>query len=475
MGESGLKVGVINVPMTYPPEPVNGYMISGLDSPGGSKAVTFPEALFHEIESVFGDVNPQIRYLGYLKSAERRTALLHSLDEMSDHYCRVTEYLLRKHPVDVAMVVFTATDTAQHFFWHYMDESHPHHDAGGANRYGEAILKVYRKIDQVISRLTRALPEESSVILMSDHGFCPTSARVVYLNRYLCSLGLLKIASRPLSRFHPRALLDTGIRKADSLLRTRLTPRQKEAVARWMPGVRNKWEAHYSGMAQIDWQHTKAYSYEGLTFPPSIWINVQGARPEGIVDPGTEYEEVMRFLISKLSGLMDPVTGKQLIRKVYRKEEIYHGPYLDHAPDLTLSCWDEKPFLSKPSFNGNGDGEVVEYLGGRELSSGEWTGTHSLNGMVVLKGGAFAEGGRLQTAAIIDLAPTLLYLLGLPVPQDMDGRVLIEAFDPEFSAAHELIIQQTDEGEQQEHKSMTYTAEDAMQVTERLRQLGYVE
>jgi predicted AlkP superfamily phosphohydrolase/phosphomutase len=117
MGESNLKVGVINVPMTYPPEPVSGYMISGMDAPAGSTSITHPPELFAELAQHFDRVSKQVRYLGYLKTDERRDAVLQALDEADQHYLRLTTYLLERHPVDVAMIVFTSTDTVQHFFF----------------------------------------------------------------------------------------------------------------------------------------------------------------------------------------------------------------------------------------------------------------------------------------------------------------------------------------------------------------------
>ncbi|MDQ1335907.1 MAG: hypothetical protein QG552_2857, partial [Thermodesulfobacteriota bacterium] len=152
LSDAGMKVGIINVPMTYPPEAVNGYMISGLDAPENSRSITFPPALYQELEETFGKVSQTVRYLGYLKNDERRERVLKSLAEMDEHYLRLTRYLMRKHPVDVMMLVLTSTDSVQHFFWHYMDANHPHHDPADAT-FGSAILRVYQRIDGIIEEL----------------------------------------------------------------------------------------------------------------------------------------------------------------------------------------------------------------------------------------------------------------------------------------------------------------------------------
>jgi predicted AlkP superfamily phosphohydrolase/phosphomutase len=236
------------------------------------------------------------------------------------------------------------------------------------------------------------------------------------------------------------------------------------------------WESHYAGLSNIDWAQTKAYCYEILTFPSCVWINVQGLRPQGIVDPGAEYEQLMRFITDKLYELKDPMTGQQLISRVYRKQEIYHGPYLDQAPDLTLAWWDGVTLLGKPSFTQDGHEPVVSFTGGRPISAGEWGGTHALQGILVFRGKPFHKGKKLEQVEIVDLAPTLLHILGLPIREDMDGRVLHEAFKAEFAAAHGIATRiRGDSDDEASPQERTYSDAEAVKVEERLRGLGYIE
>jgi predicted AlkP superfamily phosphohydrolase/phosphomutase len=476
LNESGISVGVLNVPMTYPPDRLNGYMISGMDSPEDSTAITNPPELYQELQERFGKVSPQIRYLGYLKTDQRREGVLKGLEEMDAHYLQLTDYLLKKYPVDVAMVVFTSVDTVQHFFWQYMDRTHPQHDAVGAAKYGEAILRVYQRVDEIIAKLIGSLPEDTAVLLMSDHGFHPTSARIVHINRYLFDLGLLRLHDSSQQWYHPQTLIQATIKRVDTVLRRTLTPHQKAKVSQMFPGLRNMWESHYAGLSNIDWAQTKAYCYEILTFPSCVWINVKGLRPQGIVDPGAEYEQLMRFITDKLYELKDPMTGQQLISRVYRKQDIYHGPYLDQAPDLTLAWWDGITLLGKPSFTQDGHEPVVSFTGGRPISAGEWGGTHALQGILVFRGKPFHKGKKLEQVEIVDLAPTLLHILGLPIREDMDGRVLHEAFKAEFAAAHGIATRiRGDSDDEASPQERTYSDAEAVKVEERLRGLGYIE
>jgi len=476
LSEEGVSVGVLNVPMTYPPVPVRGYMISGLDAPDSSSAITFPPELYQELTDQFGKVSQQIRFLGYLNTDERRTALLRALADMSAHYSAMTQYLIERHPVDVVMVVFTATDTVQHFFWHYMDPAHPQYDAGAAENYRGAILQVYQQMDDIIGQLMACLPADATVALMSDHGGAPTSAREFYLNRYLAELGLLSLRRHSEIWYAPRALLQSAMKKLDVVFRKTLTPQHKERIASWFPRLRQTWEAHSSGLSQIDWQRTRAYGHEILTHPSGIWINVKGRRPQGIVQPGAEYEALVQWLMARLYELQDPLTGKQLINRVYRKEEIYHGPYLERAPDLTLEWWDGVTFIARRSFTDRATEQAIAYVGGQPITTATWSGSHTLNGILMLWGKPFQVGKQLAPSAIFDLAPTLLYVLGVPIPHDMDGRVLCEAFTEAFAAEHVVLRRQDVEGDQQHSpREETYSEAEAAQMAERLRNLGYIE
>lgn len=474
---AGVSVGVLNVPMTYPPEAVHGYIISGLEAPDNSAEITFPRELYQEIEQQFGQVSQQIRYLGYLTTDARRDALLQSLEAMNDHYYNMTQYLLKRYPVDVMMVVFTSTDTVQHFFWQYMDPSHPQYDASRADKYGGAICKVYQQMDDIISKLTANLPEETTVILMSDHGASPTSAREIYLNRYLAHLGLLHVHAMSQAWYHPKAWIHAAVQKADAFLKSTLTPQHKGRISRLFPQLRRTWESQSSGLSHIDWQRTKAYGYEVLTFPSGIWINLQGMRPQGTVRPGIEYEELLQFITEKLYELQDPRTGQQFIRRVYRKEEIYHGPYLDQAPDLTLAWWDGVTFVGRPSFTNSADHAVVRYVGGGPMAGGVWGGGHALAGMVCFRGQPFQPGRQVEQAEIIDLAPTLLYLLDVPIPEDMDGQVLRHAFTDAFVATHTLATRRDEASSPVGGATWdsTYADAEAQAIEQRLRGLGYIE
>ncbi|MGH8604133.1 MAG: alkaline phosphatase family protein, partial [Gammaproteobacteria bacterium] len=406
--EAQKTVGVLNVPFTFPPEPVDGYMMSGMDTPDEKSDFIHPASLREELEER-GELRLDIRYLGYMTSDERRDAVLQGLREIDEQRTATALYLMERYPTDLVMIVYTSTDTAAHYFWHYMDREHPFFDAQGAQRYGRAILEVYQRLDQTIGELLARLPEETAVVLVSDHGNGPTSDRVLHLNRYLDQLGLLKFQSDGTGRGRLKRLVQALVKRLDLFLRGNLSAQQKVKLAQLFPRLRRKWESYYSSTANIDWAATKAYGVEILASPPAIHINLKGVKPQGSVEK-EEYEDLVEFLIKRLYELKDPKTGRQLIKKVYRREEIYHGPYVERAPDLTLAWWEDGTFNAKPSAPGE---ERYPVVGSVQKTGGlksEWSGNHLLHGILLLKGNPFRPGLALEGARIIDMAPTLLYL-----------------------------------------------------------------
>src|SRR5205807_8488878 len=186
----------------------------------------------------------------------------------------------------------------------------------------------------------------------------------------------------------------------------------------------------------IDWSRTKAFCSEVLASPPNIWINLKGIKPRGIVEPA-EHRALTDFIMAKLLELKDPRTGKPIIARVYRRDELFQGPFSDEAADLILDWWSEDSlFSTQPSFRKDKKKPAVMIREHRPSEDSEWGGTHRLNGILIGRGPVLKSATEIESAQLIDLAPTLLYLLGVPVPEDMDGKVLTSAVRPDFLAAH---------------------------------------
>jgi predicted AlkP superfamily phosphohydrolase/phosphomutase len=473
LSDLGYRVGVVNVPMTYPPEAVNGFCISGLDTPDKDADFVYPGWLKQELEHAVGEIYLDARHLGYMNTDDKRDRLLDSLQDIATRRTDIAAHLLTHHPVDVMMLVYTATDTVQHYFWQYMTQTCSNGHATDHATYQEAIYTIYRTMDDNLAKLLRLLPADCAVMVLSDHGGGPVSNQVLHLNQYLQELGLL--VYKQSARSTPRRLLQHCTSRLDDYLRGVLSPNQKSRLANLFPAVREQWEATTSALTMIDWERTKAYGLELLSFPSEIWINLAGRGPGGGVKAGAEYEQLLAFLTARLYDLRDPKTGQALIRRVYRKEDVYAGPYAANAPDLVLSWWEESAFQVRKSAPQAYHPSLRDGSGVAERTV-PWNGTHRLHGILLMQGPQFRPGVRLAQAHITDIAPTLFYLLGLPIPAEMDGQVLLEAFDAHFVASHTPHYQ---------HgmwpapavctADMGFSVAETAKIRERLQGLGYID
>jgi len=466
LSDAGFKVGAMNIPFTYPPEILNGFQISGMDTPSVESAFVAPVSLRPELEKLVGKLSLDVRYLGFMTTDERRDAVLAEMKKLDNQWTKIALHLVEKHSCDVMQFVFMSIDTVQHYFWQYMDPGHFMHDAPRFGRYGDAILHVYQRLDNSLGQLLAKAGPETTVFVVSDHGGGPVSDRTVYLNRYLHQLGLLKYKPKKFSA-------KTLIKPLYELIRGSLSSKHKSALAQMFPALRTKFETTYTSFADIDWTQTEAYCSEVLASPPSVTINLKGEKPSGIVDP-SEYEALRDLLIAKITELKDPRTGDAVIKKVFRREEIFHGPFVKEAPDLILDWWGASLFATAPSFPEESDKPPVVIRERKPSTESEWGGTHRLHGILIATGPQCRKGAKIEGARLIDVAPTILYLMGQRVPEDMDGKVLTDLFDAGYVASHPVQYDKAGDAADANEQGK-YSTEEAAQVEERLKALGYIE
>ncbi|HZS18576.1 MAG TPA: alkaline phosphatase family protein [Candidatus Udaeobacter sp.] len=472
LNDAGYTVGTMNIPFTYPPERLDGFQISGMDTPSETSPFIHPPELRDELLHHLGRIQLDIRFLGAMSNDERRNQVLAEMKKMDEQWTKAALYLLENHPQDVMMFVFMSIDTVQHYFWQYMDKNHFIHDPKLVSKFGNAIRDVYERLDAAVGQIIERLPPEATVFVVSDHGGGPVVDRTIFLNRYLAQLGLLQYHENATAGV--RRLGTKIVRFGFSLLRGTLSSRQKSRLALLFPKMRQKSEMAYSSFTSIDWSRTKAYCSEVLASPPSIWINLQGVKPQGTVDPA-EYDQLIDFVIEKLAELKDPRTGQPVIKRVYRRNEIFHGPFAHEGADLILDWWSEDSlFSTEPSFPEDTSKPALVIRERKPSETSEWGGTHRLHGIVIAAGPALKSGAEVANARLIDIAPTLLHLLNVPVPEDMDGQVLTSVFRPEFLAEHTVRAGAASATSGADRPS-GYTEEESAKVEERLQALGYLE
>jgi predicted AlkP superfamily phosphohydrolase/phosphomutase len=357
----GKRVGVVNVPMsTY--QGINGFMIPGfLDRQEG---IPQPPAIYEQIQRRFrvstmpGDVETEV----LAQARSNPDLLLNRIDEITELNAKISLYLLEQEPWDFFMTVFMGTDRIGHFFWNYIDPTHPnftHHE------FTDRAKRYYRSVDKILAEFLKRVPSDTLSILVSDHGFCPVTHEV-FLNNYLQQQEYLQVR-------------DEKVDVAQSL-----------AVA---------------------------YGYG------DIWLNVTGREPTGMVRPGHEYHQIREEIIKSLQNIR--INGEPPIQQVVKREDVYWGPYVSEAADLIAihnKNWQsarrpeilphantEGYIRANPLWSGGHDGshnpeEVPGILG--------FLGPHLNKELSPLK------------ARLWDIAPTILRYLDIPVPQSMDGHPL---------------------------------------------------
>ena len=236
-----------------------------------------------------------------------------------------------------------------------------------------------------------------------------------------------------------------------------------------MPGLREKVESSLATL-DVDWSKVTAYSagYYG-----NIYINLKGIKPMGTVDPG-DYDSVCEEISNKLYSLQDPDTGDKVVEKVYRKNEIYSGPYLKYAPDIVIK-WKNYSTYTEKGIEIEDKTCIFGRSAKAESSDFPMTGTHRLDGIFMASGPGIRKTGEVTNLRIYDLFPTILYYMGLPIPDDREGRVMTEIFDQDLIRQNPPKYTSKKTDNKKERGEPVLTPEQEESVAERLRSLGYIE
>jgi predicted AlkP superfamily phosphohydrolase/phosphomutase len=454
LGQNGRRIGVINVPLTFPPQEVNGFIVSGMMTPSSDSSFTFPRELKYELIEQLGTYQIELdsvragRHIdeGFLSKhfSDHFDRFLSSLNEMTDIRQRAIEYLMTTRSWDFFMAVIVGTDRIQHYLWDYLVNDFADSDPRAEVR--DRVLDYYRKVDAIVGDLVDRVDDDTIVIVVSDHGFGPSTFEV-HLNRWLVDIGMLV----PKGGVSGKLVSRLGY-----LLKSKGISRQKLAKILRLKRI----EKVSTFAAAIDWSKTRA----GQRLPNSIHLNVRGRDPEGIVQPGDEYESLRDLLIEQLMKLTDPTTGHKVVTEALKKEVIYHGPYLQNAPDIVIRFAEGYSAYRRSL-------DVTSWLKRPIVRTGE----HRREGIVILKGRGVREKFQFPgPVSIMDIFPTVLYLLDCSIPAKTDGRVLSEAFTPAFLRGHP--IEHSKESDDSRNRTMPsdFTEEEAQAVMSRLKGLGYL-
>jgi predicted AlkP superfamily phosphohydrolase/phosphomutase len=364
LGRRGLKSLLIGVPPGYPPTPVEGWRVSCFLTPPSAESFTHPKELRADIEEELGGEAYLFDIPNFREKGE--DVVLDQVFAMTRRRFRVARRLVRDKPWDFFMLVEMGLDRLHHVFWQHFDPEHPKYRPG--NPFETAFQDYYRFLDGEVGSLLEALPEDTVVILMSDHGARRMVGGVCF-NEWLASEGYLRFTE---SVERPTAI----------------------------------------GEAPVDWGRTVAWGDGG--YYGRLFLNVRGREPQGVVDP-SRYEEVRDELAAKLEAMPGP-DGRPLRTKAYRPQEVY-PEVRGVAPDLIVYFGD----LEWRSVGQVGGGQIFTY----ENDTGPDGANHDRAGVFVMAGAPGQPMGRREGLGLLDVGPTILSLYGLELPDHNQGRSIL--------------------------------------------------
>ena len=441
LGDKGFKVGSVNVPMTYPPTPVNGFMISGFETPGIEADFTYPTSLKNEILHRFPQYSYQTRWRR--KTFGGDALFAENLDYIKQSFrqgAELTRFCGDKYGWDVLMVVFKLVDNLQHKTWKYLDER-----TRGRDRH-RAVLTAgcFNELDAAVGDLLDYADQRGAhVVMMSDHGHGSLEGKI-QPNLMLRRWGYLALKG----------------------VATRAATRLRHQLDRWTRRRKGKFAAGSLSLERdlaVDFAGTRAaVMHAGMN--GFLYVNLKGRQQTGIVDPA-DYETLRTELRERFLAVTDRTPEGRIIQvfpEVHKPEELYgcSREGREWLPDLLLVPAPALAVVRK--IRGS---SAVSWLPARRME-----GTHRVEGMFAAAGSGIAAGKEVSSH-IVNMTPTVLAMMGLNLPDDMEGRVMSEIFDPPIEIGTESAGQVSEASTD----SAVYSAREEELLTQRLMDLGYLE
>ncbi len=466
LSQAGMMVGAMGFPTMYPPESVNGWVISGFDSPvavNADASFCYPRELFQELEenvTRYTLTGIQELRIGKNWHTRARKQMIQNIRDRT----RIAVYLLQKSHYTLAGIVFSESDTVSHHFWSAHDPDSPRRTPD-LETHSDAIYEIYRELDTAVGKLCEHLDPDGHVFIVSDHGFQGTGARSVSINRMLHQSGFLAFKPTKSRNSLWQHLSRSG---------TRLLPvRTQEWIFRNIPGgIPSRIESG-ARTAGIDLKNTLAFSEE-LNYFPSIWLHDQRF-PLGHDLWAEKRVQILTEIKEKLLGVIDPETGSPVIRKIHFRESLYSGEAVSDFPDLILELNNDHGY-AYPITRSNSPGPCITPLPPHEMTGrkgGSMNGSHGPDGILLAGGPHIRSDSPPDDPGIEDVFPTILHLINHPVPGDIDGRILHKMLVLEIgSAAAQIPVDSN--SDISSGSPEPYSEDEEKEIQNRLEDLGYL-
>jgi predicted AlkP superfamily phosphohydrolase/phosphomutase len=444
LNKFGIRTGILNLPGTYPPEKIDGFIVTGMLTPSKKSPFSYPLSLGADLDTTVLNYEIDVPQWQYFDE----DAFIKDIYKITEKRAQAAEYLIKNIPCDFYMIVFTSSDRIHHLLWHKRN----------------VIEAYWEELDVMIGRLLNLFGEETTVIIVSDHGF-GNLEKTFFINEWLKRKGFLR-AKREINE---RTLVKLGrlIEKFYLFLRERKLLNPVVSILRRFVSLDylQKYTLEYLSNerleGRVNWEKTKAFSCVHTPHFGQIYVNMEGKMGEGCVKE-YEREELLKVLLKGIKDLTNPKTGKKLDVQAYLAKDVYNGPLSANAPDIVFILDGGKCEIDAKV------GEPRLFADGAPLT--DWKGTHTLDGVFIAKGPKIKKGLKMEKTTVFDISPTILRMFGIAHSDEMDGRVLNEIFieDAQFS---ERICKKESEKEMEQPD---LTEEEKALIEARLKNLGYI-
>ncbi len=459
-GRHGKATVAGGVPMSYPARKAPGFYLGDFLSPADAPDFASDQAILAELERAIGPYRP---WSTAVHDGGNEAGALADLTEFLDHHLKAVQFLMKRCPWDLFVFDLMATDRIQHELWHAWEPTHREAMGRDLSAIRKGYVDFWKKLDDGVGAIEAALPPDTTLLLISDHGFGPIEWYVNF-NVWLLERGDIALQDSLYVR-QKRWFYDRGATPQwfyNQMVKFGMAEQRVGRFRGKQTGIIERLaESAFLSKRHVDWSRTRAYAQGNFG---QIFINKKGRQPQGCVTP----EDVRPLLDDLKAGLMaipHPESGEPLVEKVLEREDLYDGPQAHLAPDLTvvLRDWRYRTIglhdfttnkLISPSFGPTGD--------------------HRMEGVLIASGPAVLPGATLAEANLLDIAPTILHLLGVPVPGDMDGRVLAELFDPAVVPPPDRAEEPAATPDAGDPVAVAYTEEEDAAIQQRLADLGYL-
>lgn len=402
LSNDGKNIGIVNFPMLFPPYPINGFMISGIGS-SVDEIYTYPKTLKNNLDGIVDDYEIIVNY--HDEKYNDDDLFIKDVNRVLDKRARAIYTLIKENDWDLFISVFSCTDWIQHLMWKHIDKSHILHDADISGKYAREFLEIWKKIDGILAEILVLAGDDTSLFIVSDHGFgkqdqCFNLYPWLKQKGYLAGEDEIKSTAKVTSHI--------------------ISSLSKSSLTKLIPGTIRRNISKKVSVKPFDYinkEKSKVFILRHTIPFGGIYIN---KNVNGIPISESECDKLKKDLIIDLKNIGKDL-NKEISVTVFESDKIYTGKKTHLAPDIIFTINNWRCIINESISN---DDVFIE-----KPYSSRHTGSHRMNGIFLAHGPDIKKGLALSGAKICDIAPTILYMFGISIPEPMDGKVLSDIFD----------------------------------------------